>query len=95
MFPSEWPASRDIKTLTRLAGKLFICAFTTVHYIEEYNHVERLETLTNGELFYGPLDTIYIHVLSALDPKRCRNDEISKSWPQSLSFVNSSVFLIL
>jgi hypothetical protein len=85
MFPSEWPASRDIQTLTRLAGKLFIYAFTAVHYIE-YNHVERLETLTkltvddDGELFYGPLDTIYNHVLSAaLDPKRCRKDEISRT----------------
>ena len=88
MFPLDWPAAKDIKTLSRLAGKLFIYAFTVVQYIEEHNHVQRLETLTrftvndDGLLFkfYGPLDTIYAHVLSAaLDPKLCRSAEISRT----------------
>jgi len=91
MFPDDWPTQRDIATLTRLAGKLFIYAFTAIRYIEECNHIERLEMLTKftvnddgDELFRGPLDEIYIHVLSAaLDPKICRKDESTgrnESW---------------
>jgi len=33
MFPATWPARKDVETLTRLSGKLFIYAFTAVQYI--------------------------------------------------------------
>ena len=87
MFPSEWPSPGDIKKLTHLAGKLFIYAFTAVQYIEEHNHVERLETLTRSAIddddsrfIYRPLDTIYSFVLSAaLDPNTCQTKEILRT----------------
>jgi hypothetical protein len=46
MFPARWPARKDVETLTRLSGELFIYAFTAVQYIEDENPVERLRTLT-------------------------------------------------
>ena len=82
MFPSSWPASRDINILTRLSGKLFIYAFTAVKFIAAKNHVERLQTLTRltvdaGQPFHGPLDTMYSLIIStAVDPNECTSKEI-------------------
>ena len=44
MFPAHWPATKDVKTLTRLSGMLFVYAFTAVQYIEDENPVKRLQT---------------------------------------------------
>jgi hypothetical protein len=83
-FPASWPAQKDVETLTRLSGKLFVYAFTAIQYIEDENPVERLRTLTgltvddnDNQLFHGPLDEMYALVLSdALDPKKRRKEEI-------------------
>ena len=81
-FPPNWPACRDVETLTQRAGKLFIYAFTAVKYIEDEDPVDRLQTLTGVTVddtrpFHGDLDTMYSLVLStALDPKKRRNREI-------------------
>jgi hypothetical protein len=83
MFPSTWPTRKDIKTLTRLSGKLFIYASTAVKFIAARNPVERLHTLRSltaeaCQPFHGPLDTMYSLVLSAaLDPNECTLKEIS------------------
>jgi hypothetical protein len=84
-FPAYWPAQKDVETLTRLSGKLFVYAFTAVQYIEDENPAERLRTLTrltiddnDNQPFHGPLDEMYSLVLStALDPKKRRKEEIS------------------
>jgi hypothetical protein len=84
MFPTHWPATKDIETLTRLSGKLFVYAFTAVQYIEDENPVERLRALTgltvndnDNQPFHKPLDEMYSLVLScALDPNRRRKEEI-------------------
>jgi hypothetical protein len=85
MFPAHWPATKDVKTLTRLSGKLFVYAFTAVQYIAAENPVERLRTLTRFTVddnenrpFHGALDELYSLVLStALDPKKRRKEDIS------------------
>jgi hypothetical protein len=84
MFPAHWPATKDVKTLTRLSGKLFVYAFTAVQYIEDENPVERLRALTglivndnDNQPFHKPLDEMYSLVLStALDPDKRRKEEI-------------------
>jgi hypothetical protein len=86
MFPAHWPATKDVKTLTRLSGKLFAYAFKAVQYIEDENPVERLRALTSltvgdndndNQPFHKPLDEMYSLVLStALDPNRRRKEEI-------------------
>jgi hypothetical protein len=84
MFPAHWPAAKDVKTLTRLSGKLFVYAFTAVQYIEDENPVERLRALTgltiddnDNQPFHKPLDEMYSLVLStALDPNKRRKEEI-------------------
>jgi hypothetical protein len=84
MFPAHWPATKDVKTLTRLSGKLFVYAFTAVQYIEDENPVERLRALTgltiednDNQPFHKPLDEMYSLVLStALDPNKRRKEEI-------------------
>jgi len=81
-FPPNWPARRDVETLTRRAGKLFIYAFTAVKYIEDEDPVDRLQTLNgvtvdDNQPFHGDLDQMYSLVLSAaLDPKKRRMKEI-------------------
>ena len=82
MFPSNWPALRDIDILTRHSGKLFIYASTAVKYVEAKNHMKCLQSLTDlttdaGQPFHGPLDKMYSLVLSAaLNPNECTPDEI-------------------
>lgn len=81
-LPPDWPARRDVQQLTRLAGKLFIYASTATRYIEDQNHVYRLQTLTGftviaDQPFHDTLDQMYLFVLTAaLDPKKCTQEEI-------------------
>ena len=63
--PSSWPTLRDINTLTRLSGKLFIYAFTVAKYIAAKNHVKRLQTLTRltevtCQPFHGPRCDVFV-----------------------------------
>ncbi|EMD36479.1 hypothetical protein CERSUDRAFT_95780 [Gelatoporia subvermispora B] len=73
-FPPDWPLNRDIETITKQAGKLFIYAFTAISYIEEENPVERLSGLTELDVtperpVTKPLDDMYSLVLThALNP---------------------------
>ncbi|EMD32809.1 hypothetical protein CERSUDRAFT_161328 [Gelatoporia subvermispora B] len=80
-FPVEWPGHTDIETVTRLAGKLFIYAFTVAEYVRN-DPVERLEKLTAflvsaGKPLTKALDDMYFFILSkAMNPNERDADEI-------------------
>lgn len=82
-FPPEWPSHVDIAILTKLAGSLFIYAFTALEYVRDDDPVERLKTLTGfvgtpGKALTKNLDAIYTHILSkALDSGVCEDEERS------------------
>ncbi|EMD30703.1 hypothetical protein CERSUDRAFT_120339 [Gelatoporia subvermispora B] len=81
-FPLEWPSSQDVETVTKLAGKLFIYAFTALNHIEDKRPVERLRSMAEVDAaperpLTKPLDDMYSLVLTnALDPDSHRHDEI-------------------
>ncbi|EMD36490.1 hypothetical protein CERSUDRAFT_156165 [Gelatoporia subvermispora B] len=84
-FPLEWPSSQNIEMITKLAGKLFIYAFTAINYIEEKRPVERLLGMMELDFapeqpLTGPLDDMYSLVLrNALSPASHTPEEIKKT----------------
>ena len=77
----KWPNPKDVDTVTRLAGKLFIYAFTAYEYVR-IDPVNRLQRLTGyvvkaGQPLTKHLDDMYSLILAeALSPTKWEPDEI-------------------
>lgn len=81
-FPQQWPSETEIACVTKLAGKLFIYAFTAMQFIAEENPVSRLQGISRLDIVREqpltvPLDKMYSLVLdNALNPELRTRDEI-------------------
>ncbi|EMD37410.1 hypothetical protein CERSUDRAFT_49856 [Gelatoporia subvermispora B] len=83
IFLPDWPSEREVTSITKLAGKLFIYAFTAMQFIAEENPVSRLQGISQFQLaaeqpLTGPLDDMYSLVLNnALNSRLRTMKEIS------------------
>ena len=70
LCPPGWPGEDTIKELARRSSGIFIWAVTALDFIEEFDPVNRLRRVQNGEASLGSVDTLYRQILETSFPEK-------------------------